>query len=552
MPKSPLPGTPLVWSPHGASDTVDASTSFAGAMSALTNLIPDPSTTDLWECRPAAVKLTSFSGFNTPTFISVIYVVGTYVYGMVSTSRNPGKDEPFAYNLATSSFTTISGVTALNTPVSPATSGAWNPPTMAQIGTYIICTHPGFSGAGGAYFGALNIANPSSPTWTATNTSGNALPSAPVWVAQFNQRAYYLVNPAGLQPAAYVSDVLLPLACTGSSGNFTPILTFGDNTPLTVAAGLALSNQLGGIIQSLMIFKGVTNIYQITGDPFINTTTASSNLSINTLDVATGTLAPLSVANTEKGIIFLAPDGIRLIDFTAKVSDPIGKAGTGITLPFYNPSVPSRIAADYNAGLYRIQVTNTNAPGSPSQQWWYDFVREVWSGPHTQPMSLISLYSDTFIVTLQGVAALFQSDQIQSSSSTYVENGTQLTFTFTTAPLPDTDQMSECAMIETTTYMTLVAGNPVTVYALDQSLTILDTVMFASTGTVTVWGAFLWGGALWGGSVGANDGLYPQQIAWHYPIVFRRLLLSATGKCASNFRIGRTHLRYQVLGYLQQ
>ena len=117
-------------------------------------------------------------------------------------------------------------------------------------------------------------------------------------------------------------------------------------------------------------------------------------------------------------------------------------------------------------------------------------------------MSLISLYSDTFVVTLQGVAALFQSDQIQSSSSTYVENGTQLTFTFTTAPLPDTDQMSECAMIETTTYMTLVAGNPVTVYALDQSATILDTVMFASTGTVTVWGAFLWGGALWGGSVG--------------------------------------------------
>ena len=546
-----LPGTPLTWSPHGASDSVDASTSFPGAMAALTNLIPDPSTADLWLCRPAAVKLTDFTGFNTPTYISVMYVFGTYVLGMVSTSRNAGKDEPFCYNLISNTFVTISGVTDANTPVSPTTSGAWSPPSMALIGTQLIVTHPGFSGAGGFFFGVINVANISFPTWTATNTTGNALPAPPTWVSNFNQRAYYLVNPAGLQPAAYISDVLLPVSCTGSSGNFTPILTFDDNTSLTVAAGLALTNQNGGIIQSLLVFKGITNIYQITGDPFIPAG-GTSSLSRNTLNVATGTLSPNSVANTEKGVVFLAPDGVRLIDFTAKISDPIGKAGMGITLPFYNPSVPSRIDGAFNGGVYRIQVTNTNVPGSPAQQWWYDFVRDVWSGPHTQNATFLVAYSDTFLTPLAGVAAIFQSDQIQSSSSTYVENGTQLQFAFTTAMLPDTDQMAEVAMVETTIYMTLVTGNSVTVRALDQSGTVLDTVIFASTGTVTIWGAFLWGGALWGGSVGSNDGLYPQRLAWHAPLVFRRMQLSATGNSGSTYRIGRTHLKYQVLGYLQQ
>ena len=38
----------------------------------------------------------------------------------------------------------------------------------------------------------------------------------------------------------------------------------------------SLENQLGGIIQSLMIFKGVTNIYQVTGDPYLPVSTGSN------------------------------------------------------------------------------------------------------------------------------------------------------------------------------------------------------------------------------------------------------------------------------------
>lgn len=510
-------------------------------MAALANLIPDPSTKNLWQCRPAAIQLNAFTGFTTPTFISCDLVVGNIVYGMVSTARNAGKDEPFAYNILTNTFTTISGVTALNTPTSPATTGTWNPPNMALVGSKIIVAHPGFTGSGGAFFGVIDITTPSAPVWSGTNTSPTALVSPPQWVAQFNGRCFFLVNPPNSQPAAYMSDSLNPTVVT----NANQILTFGDNVPLTCAAGLALQNQLGGIIQSLMIFKGVTNIYQVTGDY------ALSNISINTLNVATGTFAPNTVCNTEKGLVFAAPDGVRVIDFTATVSDPIGKAGDGITVPFFFALTPSRMCAAYNGGVYRVQLQNGSISGSPQQQWWYDFVRETWSGPHTQAASLMSPWNNTFIVTLQGVAALWQSDQVQSSTSTYTENGVALQFAWTTSMLPDTDQMAENAMIETTLHTTLVAGDTLTLQAVNQNGSVLDTVTVASAGSTTIWGAFLWGGAPWLGT-GLNNALYPRQLAWHFPITFRRLQINCIGACASGLKIGRLHMRYQVLGYLQQ
>src|SRR3984957_13191635 len=373
--KSALPGTPLVWSPKGASDTLDASTAPAGAMTSLQNLIPDPTTKNLWQCRPAGISIANFTtgGFNTPTFISCWKVVGSRVYGMVSTARYPGHDEPFVYDLVAQAFVAITGVTALNTPVSPETTGAWTPPNLDLIGVDFTVAHPGFDGANG-YFGVLNIANSSAPTWTSQNTTGTALVDPPSWVVNFNGRCFYLVNPpSGGQPAAYMSD---PLNATQIT-NANQILTFYDNSPLTCAVGLPLNNQLGGVFQSLMVFKGVQNIYQVT-------------------------------------------------DFNANVGDPIGNNGEGISTPFINALVPSRMCASYNVGVYRVQVQNGVAIGNP-QQWWYDTVRQLWSGPHTQAASLMAAYAGTFLVTIQGAGAIvFQSDPVQSSSSTFVENGTQM------------------------------------------------------------------------------------------------------------------------------
>ena len=511
-------------------------------MSLLQNLIPDPTTRNLWQCRPAAISLADFTvgGFDTPTSISCMKVIGTRIYGMVSTARNIGHDEPFVYDIPSAAFVAITGVTAANTPVSPTTSGAWVPPSLDLIGAEIIVAHPGFTGLSGAFFGVLNILNAAAPTWTAQNTTTNALVAPPQWVVNFNGRCFFLVNPTGAQPAAYMSDQLLATSIT----NANQILTFGDNVPLTCAAGLPLSNQLGGIIQSLMIFKGASNIYQVTGDYSL------TNLAVNTLNVATGTLAPNTIATSSKGLVFVAPDGVRVIDFEARVSDPIGKDGDGITVPFIGALTPSRMCAAFNVGLYRVQLQNGAAPGNPAQQWWYDFVRDLWSGPHTQEAALMEPYLGTFIATLQGAGAiLFQSDQVQSSSSTYVENGSALQYQFSTPMLPDTDEMSELAMIETTIHMSLVTGSPVQVSAVDQNAAIIDSVNITAVGAGTLWGAFLWGAALW---QGAQNALYPRQLKWHFPIVFRRMGLLVQGACASGFKLGRMHLRYQILGYLQQ
>ncbi|HEX8838249.1 MAG TPA: hypothetical protein VF748_15005 [Candidatus Acidoferrum sp.] len=531
-------GVPLQFKPKGASDAIDSTNVFEGAMALLQNLIPDPTTADLWQCRPASLKLTGFSGFTAPGFISAMEVFGNFAYGMIASARNPGQDEPFMFNLVSKAFVTISGVTAANTPLSPPSTGAWTPPTISLVGVNLIVTHPGFNFGGGFAFGVLNISNPAAPTWTAQNTTGNALPALPTWVAAFNGRAWFGVNPATGQPGAYFTDIL-----TLNITNANQVITFDDNQQITTASGLGLFNQLGGVVQALMVFKSTANIYQITGDA------ALSTLARNTLNVATGTLSPLSVTTTPKGLAFIAPDGLRLIDFYARITDPIGVDGAGINVPFIYSVVPSRAQAASNQNVLRVSVQNGLAAGAPQQEWWYDISRQKWSGPHTFPASMIAAFNNTFIMTPVGVnASLWQSDVAQSSSSSFVENGQQLNFSWATSMLPDPKTMSYFAMVETTLNMTFVNGqSPVLVQALDQNAGVLGSVSLSAPAGGTIWGQFTWGQALWGG---ASFGLFPRALEWAQPIVFRRLQLQATGVCIGGFKIGDAFLRYQKLGYM--
>ena len=176
---------PIPFKPSGVTDTIDGSNSPPGSMAALINLIPDPSTDGVFVCRPAAEELTDFTGFTTPAFVSVLHVRGTLIYGMIASARNAGKDEPFCYDTDAQAFITISGVTNANSPTSPATTGAWQPPIIAAVGVYLIVTHPGFPGGAGNYFGWLDITNTAAPVWAAGNTVTNPLPTPPKSVAQF-------------------------------------------------------------------------------------------------------------------------------------------------------------------------------------------------------------------------------------------------------------------------------------------------------------------------------------------------------------------------------
>lgn len=535
---------PLVHSPVGLSDALDDTNVFPGAMSSLVNLIPDPSTKNLWQCRPAGIVSADFvaGGFSSPAFVSALFIQGTKAFGMIATARNAGHDEPFAFDFISGTFTTVSGVTNGNTPLSPSTSGAWAPPTMDLIGVNLVVTHPGFSGVGGVMFGWFDLTDITAPVWHGGNTLTTLLPSPPTAVKQFFNRAYFIVNPPGAQPAAYLTDVL-----TLTITDPTHIITFGDNVMLTAIGALPLNSQLtGGVIQSLIIFKGAAQMWQITGDVALT----SNPLNVNSMNVATGTLAPNTICPTSKGLAFVAPDGLRVIQFNGTITDPVGDAGSGITVPFVYSVEPSRMVAAAGGRVLRLSVQNGNAPGTPNQEYWYDIPRGCWSGPHSFPASQIKPYNNTFIMAPIGVnAKLFQSDTAQSTISTYTENGAQMAFNWTTSMLPDNNQMSEIAMVETTLYMALTAGNPIQCSAVDQNAAILDSVNVLSTGSGTIWGAFIWGQALW---QGAQNALYPRQLKWHIPIVFRRLSIMAQGLCAAGFKIGQLQLRYQILGYLQE
>ena len=547
---SSSPGEPLRWTPHGCTDALatgalddGSEKSFHGAMQSLANLVPDPTTTDLWICRPAAIQKTAFAGFpvtGTPGFISSLLVAGDMAYGMIAMTGGTfnGKDVPFVYGLETGSFVTITGLTAANTPTSLATTGAWTPPHMELVGVYVVVCHTGFDGVT-HFVGWLNIANPAAPTWTSGNTATNALPSVPVWASQFNGRAYYLCNPAGVTPSAILSDSLDPT--TRSNANY--VLTFGTNEALIAAIGLPLSNQLGGIIQSLMVFTA-ENVFQITGDP------TSNSLSKNSLNVAIGTSAPLSIVETPEGIAFVAPDGLRTIDFNARLSDPKGFAGQGITNAFKQAVTPSRIVAACNATTIRISVQNGAATGQPVQEWCYDLQRQIWFGPHTLTASLIQPWGASFVVAPTGLAGLWQSDIIPLTTSTYIENGTRLSWTYWTSMLPSLgDDMSMCSIVESQ----LWAAYDANAYLFAALALDADGNSYAGcqlTGVVGaggIWGQGRWGQMLWGGVVQA---LRPRRLKWPVPIVFDRLSIQVMGQSGQNVRLGDFTARVRQLGYV--
>lgn len=533
-------GRPIRFVAQGLSDALDGTDVFPGACSVLKNLIPDYTTKGLWVARPAATRLTNFASFTTPGFISCAYIVGTRVYGLIASGRNAGNDEPFCYDIAAATFVTITGITAANTPTSPVTTGTWEPPTMALVGTKLVVTHPGFNVAGGYYFGWFETSNPAAVTWNAGNTTVNLLPARPSAVAQFGDRAWFLVNPTTGQPTAYFTDILL-LSIT----NAAQAVTFGDNKRLVAAIGLPLNNQLGGVIQSLIVFKD-ENMYQVTGDYALNTLTR------NALNVATTTAAPRSLVVSPKGIGFIAADGLRVIGFDAHVSDPIGAEGSGVNSPFVNALYPSRIAAGCNANTYRVTVQDSSKAGTPTYEYWYDIVKNKWSGPHTFPADICLPYGNTFVVVPKGVTgSLWQSDAMATTASTYVENGTTIQCQYRTALLPDDGGMSENSIVETAIELVVpLTPNNIVVAPLDEDYNnIIPSVTVNASGTPSLFGSAIWGTSLWGG---ASTNLKSVRIPWTAPIVFKRLTFDLQFNANATVKIGAISARYQKLGYLQQ
>lgn len=594
----------LPWPVKGCSDALDGTDAFKGAMQLLANLVPDPTTDHMFVPRAAANQFTDFVSFNTPTGVTGGLVIGDLVYGMVSTARNAGKDEPFVYNLVTNAFITVNGITNGNTPSTQATTGDWTPPTMDVVGSKILVTHPGFSTVSKA-LGWFDIsgftATPTGDTHTSTlidnlssvtglqpgmTISGTGIPanttilginvagmSIIISNATTSSLTAVMLTIAGGTPAAPLwaagdlsgFDLNAVATCVKQFNNrayygvgnlayysdvLAPLfmtnagqaLTIGDSTSITAFGTTPFNATTGGILQSLIAFKK-NDCFQIQGDA------ALSDLTLNAMNVGVGTSAPRSVTATPLGLAFIADDGLRMVNFVGNITPPIGDHGKGIAYPFISALHPSRVAACYNADTLRISVQNAALAGSPFQDWWLDLTRDCWTGPHTFPANLCLPWSNTFVIVPQSApAGLWQSNVVPSASDAYIENGAQLQWDWQTVLLPDTGLMALNSVVESSIgFGCYSAGQILTFIALDENGNTLSQVQINIASSPTIWGSFTWGAADWLG------GYLPYQqhkIPWDKPLVANQMSVQVNGFSAAGFKIGNLFLRYQPLGYM--
>ena len=520
---------PARFTPRGVSDTLSAADSPSGSCRSLTNLIFDPATPSTFQCRPAAVDINDFPGISDAGVVSVAERYGTRIYGMIASSRNAGKDEPFVYDVPTNSFVTVSGITGAKCPTTQPTSGEWTPPTIDMMGVYIIITHPGYPGGGGNYFGWFDVTNPATPSWNAGNTTTNPLAGVPTSVQQFNNRAYFAVK-----NALQYTDALT-LVCT----NANQVLTLGDNDPITGQIGIPLNTTDRGILQGIQVFKA-SQIYQVSGDA----ASTATPLTVAQVDNTQGTNCPRTLSATPKGILFLDVDGLRLI-VNGNVSEP----DPDVRVPFISALTQSRISGCYNAGIYRICVQNGAAVGSPYQEYWRDFTRNAWTGPHPWRQDLAIGYDKTFITFRNDQPGkMFQSDPVQTAFSSFTELGIPMTWNYTTSPIGETSEIWANSILQSTLMFAYNAsGQTYLITAQDVNGGVRAQAALTSPSVGSIWNSFTWLTGLWGS---AQYGLAPVNIPWTKPIVFSTLVIQATGPSSRDLKVGAFKMQYKPLGYI--
>jgi hypothetical protein len=305
----------------------------------------------------------------------------------------------------------------------------------------------------------------------------------------------------------------------------------------------------GGIVQSLIAFQNDVVMQQIMGDP------ATANLTMNQMSVATGTHAPNTIFPCTMGLGFISPEGLRIIGFDAKVSDPIGQDGDGVVLPFLRVSNPllvgaapaSRMTAAASGRTVRIDVPLTDGT---TASYWYDLTRRIWTGPHTGAASLVKVWTDTFVVTpADGTAQLLRADDSQQPASIYVENGRPIDCEWETSLLPDNAAAAMNTFIESTIMVALPPGQSIQVDFLDETRVNLDGVTIAGF-VIEPSLSSPWGGPIF---TGPDTGVIRQrQIPWTVPLVFKQGSLNVRFVADPNIVIGNFYIHDLVAGYMIQ
>ena len=523
----------LNFSPSGLTDSFGEQDSFPGSCWKLSNWVFDQSNPKKVIARPGVSVLTSFSGFSSPGVVSVIKQFGNRIYGMIATARNTNHDEPFSYDIDTNAFDTISGVTSGNTPTTQSTAGAWTPPTMDVIGTKLIVTHPGFNGVGSNFFGVIDISNQASPAWSSSNTATNALPSVPVAVAQFGERAYYAVG-----DAVYFSDVLVPLTIT----NANQILTMGNGFPINALSGLPLTTSQSGVLQGLMVFQK-SSIFQITGD------SATSNLALNQSSPNVGTPSPRTVITTPYGVMFLSTDSAYMVNLVGSVTLLQQSQSQDIHVPFINSYNATRAVAAYANGIYRVSLDTTiRNYVLTAADFWYDFHFQKWNGWHSFPYHCAIGYGNYFILASNSSPGkLYKSQPFPDSSTIYVDNNVAYLCSLETTTFNQDDPLAEKCVVES---LIEVLQNSVStsysINAVDENENQYDSVVINTVINSSLWGTGIWGGFVWSSSIPSYSEF---SIPWTKPITYKKLALQIFCPPSAGAGVGNISIREQHLGY---
>lgn len=528
---------PMGFQPVGLSDAVDQSSSFPGSCQIIKNQIFDRVNRGSIVPRPAVTVESSFTALTLPGVISVMFVSGTLIYGLVASNKNPGKDEPFCYDTAADAFIPVTGVTSANVPTSPPITGNWIPPTMAAVGVYVVVTHQGFTSTN--MFGWFNVNNPAAPTWNAGNTTVNLLPSKPLWVFEFFGRAYF-----GIDNAVFFTDSLL---LSISNANFAAVLTLGDKSISTGVGGLPMSQTSGAVLQSIIVFKSAS-IWQISGDITLTT----NPLSLNRISTDVGCIAPRTIQNTPLGCVFIGTDAPRIIGLNGAVSYLNVRANTtpDIVAPFSTATYPSRMVGSYSNSIYRVNVDGPNTLWDTkftSQDYWYDMIFNRWNGPHTfNYHCAVSIGEVFYLGSNTNPGILYKSESVPTKTSTYTELGGDITCELISSAIEGKSMAMSC-VIESTIELG-GAGDGVTYYIsiYDDNNNALSPATIKLYEINPLWGEVKWGQFKWRSTIISNQVF---TIPWVNPVVFKKMILSVRMTAAENVSIQNAWFRVQSLGY---
>jgi hypothetical protein len=536
---------PVRFTPKGLTDAFDATDMFQGACTALTNLVFDQVNPEFVVDIPGTLVLADFTGvFTTPGFVSIQVPIGTRVYGMLATGRNAGHDEPFVYESATNTFITVSNVLAGNTPSSPLTTGDWVPPTLTVVGTMVIITHPGFSGAGANFYGVIDITNPAAPAWRSENTTTHLLPSVPTSVVNFNNRAFFACGNA----LNFTDPLTNPLTIT----NANQVLTLGDTLPIIAQSGLPNQTTGSGIVQSLTAFKQ-TQIWQITGDY------ALANLSVNFLSLTVGTQFPRSLQQCPAGLYFVSSGGPYFIDLLGGVRELVASPGESrqpdIQVPFQNAVTPTRWASAYSSSIYRVCGPTVVQGVQSVNDYWFDEHKRRWTGPHSFAYDCGGAINDIWCLSSAvNPAKLIQGTPVPNSGFPVTNLGLPIAFNLQSSTFPKEGDM----FVKQVTQSQIELSSPQSpttfqISALNERGNVIGGPISITFGTPPpLWGqvGLTWGmgGLFWTSSFAA---LRPntQPVYWTAPLIFEKMALSVSGTLSGHVGLGTFQARYQKTGY---